>query len=125
MPSQASRRMQLPRPDATPGPAACRRCPPHPARRSRDCDISPSGGDGLLTWVPRGSRRGSLPRQHPHRVGVEGRLGYVERQLAQRPGVTRALVQAGADVLSVGESRHSLEDVYLELIDTDEEASRR
>jgi ABC-2 type transport system ATP-binding protein len=41
------------------------------------------------------------------------------------PAVTRALVQAGADVLSVGESRHSLEDVYLELIDTDEEASRR
>src|ERR1700729_1491026 len=27
------------------------------------------------------------------------------------PAVTRALVQAGADVLSVGESRHSLEDV--------------
>jgi ABC-2 type transport system ATP-binding protein len=41
------------------------------------------------------------------------------------PAVTRALVQAGADVLAVGESRHSLEDVYLELISTDEEASRR
>ncbi len=34
------------------------------------------------------------------------------------PAVTRALVTAGADVLSVGESQHSLEDVYLELIDT-------
>jgi ABC-2 type transport system ATP-binding protein len=33
------------------------------------------------------------------------------------PAVTRALVAAGADVLSIGESRHSLEDVYLELID--------
>ena len=33
------------------------------------------------------------------------------------PPVTRALVGAGADVLSVGESRHSLEDVYLELVD--------
>ena len=32
------------------------------------------------------------------------------------PAVTRALVSAGADVLSIGESRHSLEDVYLELI---------
>jgi ABC-2 type transport system ATP-binding protein len=32
------------------------------------------------------------------------------------PAVTRALVSAGADVLSVGESRHSLQDVYLELI---------
>ena len=33
------------------------------------------------------------------------------------PAVTRALVAAGADVLSIGESAHSLEDVYLELID--------
>jgi ABC-2 type transport system ATP-binding protein len=41
------------------------------------------------------------------------------------PAVTRALVQAGADVLSVSESRHSLEDVYLELIHEDEEAARR
>ncbi len=32
------------------------------------------------------------------------------------PVVTRALVAAGADVLSVGESRESLEDVYLELV---------
>ena len=38
------------------------------------------------------------------------------------PAVTRALVGAGADVLSIGESRHSLEDVYLELIDEDVEA---
>jgi ABC-2 type transport system ATP-binding protein len=41
------------------------------------------------------------------------------------PAVTRALVKAGADVLSIGESRHSLEDVYLELINEDEEARRR
>jgi len=41
------------------------------------------------------------------------------------PAVTRALVQAGADVLSIGESRHSLEDIYLELIDEDVEAGRR
>ena len=33
------------------------------------------------------------------------------------PPVTRALVAAGVDVLSISESRHSLEDVYLELID--------
>jgi ABC-2 type transport system ATP-binding protein len=32
------------------------------------------------------------------------------------PAVTRALVSADADVLSIGESRHSLQDVYLELI---------
>ena len=37
------------------------------------------------------------------------------------PGVTRALVAAGADVLAISETRHSLEDVYLELIDEDQE----
>jgi ABC-2 type transport system ATP-binding protein len=37
------------------------------------------------------------------------------------PAVARALVAAGADVLSIAESRHSLEDVYLELVDHDEE----
>ena len=41
------------------------------------------------------------------------------------PAVTRALVAAGADVLSIGESHHSLEDVYLELISEDAEAGRR
>ena len=38
------------------------------------------------------------------------------------PEVTRALVAAGADVLSINESRHSLEDVYLELVDSGEKA---
>jgi ABC-2 type transport system ATP-binding protein len=41
------------------------------------------------------------------------------------PVVTRALVQAGADVLAIGESQHSLEDVYLELIDEDVELNAR
>jgi ABC-2 type transport system ATP-binding protein len=36
------------------------------------------------------------------------------------PAVTRALVAAGADVLSIAESRHTLEDVYLELIEDTE-----
>ena len=44
---------------------------------------------------------------------------------AAAPGVARALVGAGADILSIAESRHSLEDVYLELIDEDVEAKRR
>ena len=38
------------------------------------------------------------------------------------PAITRALVAAGADVLSIAESHHSLEDVYLELIGEDVEA---
>jgi ABC-2 type transport system ATP-binding protein len=41
------------------------------------------------------------------------------------PEVTRGLVGVGADVLSIGEAHHSLEDVYLELIDEDVEAHKR
>jgi ABC-2 type transport system ATP-binding protein len=41
------------------------------------------------------------------------------------PAIARALVAAGADVLSIGESHHSLEDVYLELIQEDVEMARR
>ncbi|WP_370144694.1 ABC transporter ATP-binding protein [Streptacidiphilus sp. EB129] len=40
------------------------------------------------------------------------------------PAVTRALVAAGADVLSITESRYSLEDVYLELVEDQEGAAR-
>jgi ABC-2 type transport system ATP-binding protein len=43
---------------------------------------------------------------------------------AAAPAVTRALVAAGADVLSIAESRHTLEDVYLELIE-DTEGQKR
>ncbi len=38
------------------------------------------------------------------------------------PAITRALVAAGADVLSISESHHSLEDVYLELVDDEKQA---
>ena len=41
------------------------------------------------------------------------------------PQAARALVAAGADVLSLTPSQHSLEDVYLHLIDTDVEAQAR
>jgi ABC-2 type transport system ATP-binding protein len=54
--------------------------------------------------------------------GQEGAGGYViavSDSAVAAPAVTRALVQAGADVLSISESHHSLEDVYLELIDED------
>jgi ABC-2 type transport system ATP-binding protein len=44
---------------------------------------------------------------------------------AAAPAVARALVNAGADILSIAESRHSLEDVYLKLVDEDVEAKRR
>ena len=41
------------------------------------------------------------------------------------PAIARALVAADADILSIVESHHSLEDVYLELIDQDVEAKSR
>ncbi|HEX4864491.1 MAG TPA: ABC transporter ATP-binding protein [Acidimicrobiales bacterium] len=41
----------------------------------------------------------------------------VSDTVSAAPAVTRALVAEGADVLSIGESRHTLEDVYLELVD--------
>jgi ABC-2 type transport system ATP-binding protein len=40
------------------------------------------------------------------------------------PAVARALVTAGVDILSLATSRHSLEDVYLQMIDEDVEAKR-
>jgi ABC-2 type transport system ATP-binding protein len=44
---------------------------------------------------------------------------------AAAPEVTRALVRAGADVLSISQEEHSLEDVYLELVGEDVEALSR
>jgi len=41
------------------------------------------------------------------------------------PAIARALVGADADILSIAESHHSLEDVYLELINEDVEAKSR
>jgi len=64
--------------------------------------------------------------------GVEGweqapsgyTLTVADPELAA-PQVARALVGVGADILSLAESHHSLEDVYLELIDEDAEAKSR
>jgi ABC-2 type transport system ATP-binding protein len=82
--------------------------------------------------------RTRAPVRDPDRVfgssrGVEGwqRNGTGEYVIAvadpdaAAPAITRALVDADADVLSIVESRHSLEDVYLELIDEDVELGRR
>jgi ABC-2 type transport system ATP-binding protein len=60
-----------------------------------------------------------------HPDGPASYVLAVSDPAAAAPAATRALVAAGADVLSISESRHSLEDVYLELIDQDQEASRR
>ena len=81
--------------------------------------------------------RTGAPLAEPERVfadlaGVDGwsadgagryELAVSDARLAA-PAVARALVAAGADILSLTEERHSLEDVYLELIDDDVEAAR-
>ena len=72
---------------------------------------------------------GGLPAVESwHQNGASGAGDYVvaiSDSNVAAPAVTRALVEAGADVLSISESRHSLEDVYLELIDEDVELEAR
>ena len=51
-------------------------------------------------------------------------LAVSDAELAA-PHAARALITAGADLLSLSPSQHSLEDVYLQLIDTDVEALAR
>ncbi len=56
--------------------------------------------------------------------GVAGYVLAVSEPAVAVPEVTRALVAVGADVLSIAESRHSLEDVYWALIDQDKLADQ-
>jgi ABC-2 type transport system ATP-binding protein len=80
--------------------------------------------------------RTAAPVPHPDRVfavtGIESWraedtaryvLAVSDARIAA-PEVARALVAAGADLLSLSEDKHSLEDVYLELVDEDVEARR-
>src|SRR5829696_1720663 len=60
-----------------------------------------------------------------HQDGPATYVVAVSDQAVAAPAITRALVAAGADVLSISQSQHSLEDVYLELIDQDQEAGQR
>ncbi len=66
--------------------------------------------DGVESWRPEGASSYVLSVTDPRNIA---------------PLVTRALVAAGADVVSISESRHSLEDVYLQLIGDDPEAAQR
>ncbi len=69
---------------------------------------------------------GDLPGVDGWRMSASGcyELAVSDAQIAA-PALARALVDAGADILSLAESHHSLEDVYLQLIDEDVEAIRR
>lgn len=69
---------------------------------------------------------GGLPGVDGWKVAASGgyELAVSDPEIAA-PAVARALVGEGADILSLAESRHSLEDIYLQLVDEDVEAKGR
>jgi ABC-2 type transport system ATP-binding protein len=67
---------------------------------------------------------GGLPAVESWRADDAGYLVGVSDPEVAAPEITRALVAAGADVLAIGEARHSLEDAYLALVDEDAEVRR-
>jgi ABC-2 type transport system ATP-binding protein len=69
--------------------------------------------------------RGLPAMESWHEDGAGGYVISVSDSNVAAPAITRALVQAGADVLSIAESHHSLQDVYLELINEDVELNAR
>jgi ABC-2 type transport system ATP-binding protein len=72
------------------------------------------GLPGVRDWV----------RDEPAEAGEGGPVGYtltVTDPALSAPAVTRALVADEADVLSITETRRTLEDVYLKLIDEKEQ----
>ena len=69
---------------------------------------------------------GGLPAVNGWREGAASTyLLTVSDPTVAAPHVTRALAASGADVLSIAESQHTLEDVYLELIGEDVEAHEK
>jgi ABC-2 type transport system ATP-binding protein len=77
--------------------------------------------------APAAKRPGGPAAERPDGPAGPGPAGYVlavSDPAQAAPAVTRALVAAGADVLSIAESRHSLEDVYLELVEDTEGRTR-
>ena len=76
------------------------------------------GQPGVTDW------RSLTDASDGHAGGWSYDLTVSDPELAA-PAVTRALVSAGADVLSIAQERHSLEDVYLQLVDEDVEVASR
>jgi ABC-2 type transport system ATP-binding protein len=59
-----------------------------------------------------------------HADGAASYTLTVNDPMVATPATARALVAAGAEVLSIVQSHHSLEDVYLQLINDDTEAGK-
>jgi len=69
-------------------------------------------GDGLVDALRK------LPFAREAKVVENKIIVTVDDPESQNPDIIRALVAAGADIRFVGELRHSLEDVYLQLVKT-------
>jgi ABC-2 type transport system ATP-binding protein len=68
---------------------------------------------------------GQLPSVEGWRLDPSGAyILTVSDPKSAAPAITRALVAARADVLSIAEAHHSLEDVYLRLIESEPERGR-
>jgi ABC-2 type transport system ATP-binding protein len=83
--------------------------------------------DQVFTGLPAVQSWQTTTSAAPVTPSADGPAGYVltvTDPAQAAPAVTRALVAAGADVLSIGESRHTLEDVYLQLVDDTEGRTR-
>jgi ABC-2 type transport system ATP-binding protein len=74
-----------------------------------------TGLPGVQSWTASDPDPATVPASY---------LVAVTDPAQSAPAVTRALVAAGADVLSIGEAQHTLEDVYLQLVD-DTEGQKR
>jgi ABC-2 type transport system ATP-binding protein len=87
-------------------------------RRSLDVRLSAPVGDPKAVF-------GALPEVEGWEQTPSGYSLIVSDPDRTAPALARALVGADADILSIAESHHSLEDVYLELVDEDVEAKSR
>jgi ABC-2 type transport system ATP-binding protein len=69
---------------------------------------------------------GGLPGCESWRRAEDGTyvLAVTDADVAA-PAAARAVLAAGGDLLALTPTRHSLEDVYLQMIDTDVEAEQR
>ena len=91
----------------------------------------PSPGDvfntvkGIDSWSPDTAQDDQPDASAPPPDGGARYVLNAADPRAVAPDVARALVAAGADVESLGERVHSLEDVYLELVNEDVEAQSR
>ena len=81
-----------------------------------------NGVSGVDGWTVGNASDGVSDTAEPPPPGTTRYVLTVSDPKSVAPDVTRALVAAGADVESLGEVVHSLEDIYLQLVSEDVEA---